>query len=283
MTPRKYHRLQKIAFLLIVLAGLVAGISQTARSDLMIMPIYALFTDRSRNENIMLVNSSTEEAVFRLGWVYQRQNEDSTYTRQETPIDPAFDFQKHVFFSPRQVVLPPSGKQSVRLSLRRPADLPEGEYHAHLRMQRLSTSEALIEAKKPSNGGIGIGLGINVGYAVPVFVRVGKYDATATITAPTFLPPPKPDAFPKFQMYLERSGKHGTMGKVEVFWTPPGGSEKKIGNLNNVNVFTEVARRRVQVTLNEKNLVGGTVRVTYEGMGPDKGITFDEKTFPVGG
>jgi hypothetical protein len=277
------RKLPVLAFLFIAVTGLVAGVSRTASSNLMIMPLYAMFTDRSRSTDITLVNTSDNEGVFRLSWIYQRQNEDSSYTQQETPINPALDFSKHVFFSPRQVSLSPSGKQNVRLSLRRPADLPEGEYHAHLKMQRVGTPETMIGSREPKEGGITIGVGVNVGYAVPVFVRVGKYDATATITEPTFLPPPKPDAFPRFQMYLERSGKHGTMGKVEIFWTPPGGTEKKIGNLNAVNVFTEVNRRRVQVTLNEKNLVGGTVRVTYEGMGPDKGITFDEKTFPVGG
>jgi fimbrial chaperone protein len=272
-----------LAFLIIVLGCVVAGTSKPAWSDIMIMPVYALFTDRSRSEDITLVNTSNDEAVFRLEWIYQRQNENSSYTKQDTPIDPAFDFQKSVFFSPRQVTLPPSGKQNVRLSLRRPADLPDGEYHAHLRMQRLSASNVMLGGGPPKNGGVAIGLGVNIGYAVPVFVRVGKYDATATITEPQFLPAPKPGAPPLLQLYLERSGKHGTMGKIEVFWTPPGGAEKKIGNLNNVNVFTEITRRRVQVTLTEQSVAAGMVRVVYQGVGPDKGIKFDEKTFPVGG
>ncbi len=276
------HKLLKFAFLFVALSGLVTGFSQTARSDLMIMPVYAMFTDRSRTADITLVNTSDEEAVFRLGWLYQRQNEDSTYTQQETPIDPALDFQKSVFFSPRQVTLPPSGKQNIRLSLRRPADLPDGEYHAHLRMQSVGSNDRSINTPPPKEG-VTVGVGVNIGFAVPVFVRVGKYDATATIVEPTFMPPPKPDAFPKLQMYLERSGKHGTMGKVDVFWTPAGGKEKKIGTLNNVNVFTEVTRRRVQLTLTEKSVPNGIVRVVYEGTGPDKGIKFDEKTFPVGG
>ena len=274
--------LRFILLMLIALTGLITGISHIARADIMIMPVYAMFSDRARTADITLVNTSTEEAVFRLNWIYQRQNEDSSYSKEEEPLDPALDFQKSVFFSPRQVTLPPSGKQNIRLSLRRPADLPDGEYHAHLRMQRLSAGE-MLGGGPPKNGGISVGIGMNVGYAVPVFVRVGKYDATATITEPTFLPAPRPDAFPKFQMYLERSGKHGTMGKVEVFLTPPGGAEKKIGTLNNVNVFTEITRRRVQVPLTEKSVAAGTVRVVYQGMGPDKGITFDEKTFPVGG
>lgn len=280
---QKSRFLRVATLLLIALTGLATGLSKPAWSDIMIMPVYAVFSDRSRNEDITLVNTSNEEAVFRLGWAYQRQNEDSTYTQQDTPIDPAFDFQKSVFFSPRQVTLPPGGKQNVRLSLRRPADLPDGEYHAHLRMQRLSPGETIIGGGAPRGEGVSIGLSVNIGFAIPVFVRIGKYDATASITDPVFIPAGKAGAFPKFQMYLDRTGKHGTMGKVEIFWTPPGGSEKKIGNLNNVNVFTEITRRRVQVTLTEKNVVGGTVRVVYEGLGPDKGIKFDEKTFPVGG
>ena len=276
------YGLLKIKNKSIVLAALafsaMLAAASPALSDLMIMPIRVVFTDRDRMKALTVINNSNERAIFRMKFKDQRQIESGSYQELDEPLNPEFDVSKMIVYSPRQVDLPPQGKQSIRLSLRRPENMPDGEYRTHLRMQRMAAPETeggrAIRAK----------VGINVGFSVPVILRKGVYDATATISEFKYKPAGTAAEKDKAQaeMYLVRGGKYSTLGKLEVFWTPPGGEEKKVGELNGVNVFTDVQKRWARVYINEKNIQNGQFRVTFTGIGPDKGILFDEKTFPAG-
>lgn len=255
-----------------------------ARADLLIMPLRIVFQDRERTADVTLVNTSSTEATFRLSWMYQRQKEDGSYTQMEEGVKPDYDFSKMVIFSPRQVTLPPNGKQRVRLSLRRPPNLPDGEYHAHLRLQRLGASDDELSSAPLEKGRIRTSLAINIGYGLPVVFRQGNYNGDASISDPSFVPvPPGALKGAKLKVQLNRRGVHGTMGRLVAYWSPPDGEEKQIGVLNNVNVYTEVTRRTAMIPLTETYIPAGTVRVVYEGDGPDEGITFDEQSFPIGG
>ncbi len=270
---------------LMILAALPAMVCFTggAGATLMIMPIMTVFTDRDRSADITVVNTVDQDATFRIGWRYQRQNELGSYDILTGPLDPEHDPAKMLVFSPRQVFLPGNSKQKIRVSLRRPPDLPDGEYRIHLLMQRIGKPDAPVKPRNQKGPqGITPQLSMNIGYALPVLIRKGKYDAAAAIVNPKFIPA-KGKTPPELEMYLNRTGKYSTLGAIRIYWTPPGQAEKEIGRLNNVNVWSETSRRQVRVALKETNIVGGTVRVTYIGDGPDKGVTFDEKAFPVGG
>jgi len=249
---------------LAVLTGALLVFPAASRADLTIMPLRVVFNDRDRTFDMTLANSSDKTNTYRIEWSFNKMREDGTYEKLETPLNPEFDFTKNVVFSPRQVTIAPSNRQSVRLSLRRPAELPEGEYRAHLTFRRLADSGR--NNRKPDQG-VAIAIGVNIGFSVPVIVRVGAYDAQASISDIQLLPPAQPGQNNRISLNLNRTGKHSITGRVIVFWTPPGGQEEQIGILNNLNVFTEISRRNIQIVLtNTKPLTGGTLRVIYEGI-----------------
>jgi P pilus assembly chaperone PapD len=282
-TMKKIRNLRKGLLSVLVCLGLLAATIIPAYATLLIMPVWIIFKDRERTANITLVNTTNEESLYRIEWRYQKQNETGAYDILDGPIDPAHDPSKMVLFSPRQVTLPPKGKQRIRLSLRRPPDLPDGEYRAHLVMTRIDTTK--INPEKPEEKGkIRVIIGMNVGYSLPVIIRQGAYNSTAAISNPHFVSGSADGKNPpELKITLTRSGLYSTMGGVKVYWSPPGQSERVIGELNNVNIYAELAKREIGVKLNEKQIAGGNLRVVYEGQGPDKGVIFDEKTIPVGG
>lgn len=246
-----------------------------ALADLMIMPIRTVFQGHDRMKGLTLVNTSTKAAIFRMELYHLKQLPTGAYEALEGPTTPGYDLTKMIVYSPRQVELPPRGKQSVRLSLRRPADLPDGEYRMHIKMNRIASPN--ISAPKK---GAAVGVGVNVGFSVPVMLRQGAYDAQAKIVDPKFIPA-EGKRGPRIRLYIERTGKHSTLGRSDIFWTPPGGEERKIGELNGLNIYPEVSRREADVNISEQSLSGGKIRVVYEGMEADKGKRFDEKTFNV--
>lgn len=247
----------------------------TAFADLMIMPIRTVFQGHDRMKGIMLVNAATTPATFRLAFYHLKQLPTGAYESLDGPTTPGYDLSKMIVYSPRQVDLPPRGKQSVRLSLRRPGDLPDGEYRVHLKMSRIERKEM----KAPKEGAT-VGVAVNVGFSVPVMLRQGAYDAQATIADPKFIPA-EGKRGPRIRFYINRTGKHSTLGRSDVFWTPVGGEERKIGTLNGLSIYPEVSRREADVTISEPSLAGGKIRIIYEGMEADKGKHFDEKTYSV--
>ncbi len=279
----KHRHIQILTLLVFIGWGLLLY-PALAHAKIMFMPSHAVFQDRQRSADILVVNTNDKPSTFRLGWIHQYQTEDNgRYEREDASRDQNYDVTKMVLFSPKQVTLEPGGRQRIRLSLRRPADLPEGEYHAHLKLQSLNAADIPDVGPPPTGESQAkMAIGMNVSFAIPVIVRQGAYKASVAISDPTFIPSDQGRP-PKLRITLNRSGTHGTMGSVKVFWTPAGGQEKQVGLANNVNIFTELTKRISDINLSEQQIVGGSMRVIYEGIGPDKGIKYDEKIFPIGG
>ena len=276
------NKIKKIAYATVI-AGAFFACAVPAVADMMIMPVRVIFKDGERMRGISAINTGNTQALYRLELSHKRQIRNGSYQDLEGPLDPNLDMSKWLVFSPRQVDLPPQGKQAIRMSLRRPPDLPDGEYRLHAKLTRVSKDKTDRDAGVVSRRGAVPGYDVNVGFAVPVVLRKGKYDTTATIQNLKFIPSKSNDKDKRNQVTVEihRKGKFSSMGKVIVYWSA-GGEEKQVGVLNNVTIYPELDVRDVNVRLDEQ-VSGGSFRVVYEGTDADKGIKFDEKTFPFPG
>ncbi len=249
------------------------------QANLTIMPIRVLMEERDRNAELTLFNSSKTTNTYTLEWIHRRAREEGGYTKLEEPLDPLFDPNKTIKFSPRRVMVAPGQTQRIRLSLRRPADLPDGEYRAHLLLKKTSREKPKTASDQP---GVIVQVNTNVGFSIPVVVRQGAYDAGVKISDPKFIQPSKPDEKPRLTFTLNRTGIHSLNGTVQAYLTPIGGEERLIGISKNVNIFHEIDKRFIGIGLKENNITAGTIRVTFEGESSQKGIIFDEQSFPVG-
>ncbi len=258
-----------------------------AQAQTMIMPTRVTFENRDRSAEITLFNPSNQNPVtYKLMWLNRALTEDGNFKTLDGPLNPEFDPETALLFSPRQVTLPPGGKQKLRISLRRPADLPDGEYRAHLNVQRQGGGTRDLRATGVPDG-LNLKMGMNFGIAIPVIVRQGgPYDTTATIGKPGFVPASADGKKPaQIKFDITRTGKYSANGKVTVFWTPPGGKEQIIANRNNMKVYHEVDKLQVTLPLRKgvTRVTDGSLRIVFEGEDPDDGIKFDEKIFPIGG
>src|SRR6476659_72734 len=125
-------------------------------------------------------------------------------------------------FSPRQVTLEPGTAQTVRVMLRKPAELAEGEYRSHLQFEKLPDAEgsASIEDQGKAADGIGVVLTTLVGASVPVIVRHGTTSATVRLSRVAL----QKDAaqHPLLTMQFEREGNSSVYGDLTVTFTPAG-------------------------------------------------------------
>lgn len=255
-----------------------------ARADLTITPKRVVFSARSRSAEVILLNVTNHPNTYRFGWEIMKATPDGKYKispyKTDTDKDP-HSVPKMVFYSPRQVTIEPHGHQTIRLSLRRPADLPPGEYRAHLLMTRLA-HQAPPQKADPNAKELTMALDVNLSFSIPVIVRQGE-DKTLKVS----LSNPKLKLAGKgavLDLNINReAGTFSSYGDINVYWQPPDSKEMLVGSLNNVALYPEVKTRQVSVAIvSKQNLTAGNIRVAYVGRLEASGTTWAERVFPIG-
>ena len=270
---KKDHRNKKVnmkkTILALLLLTLVIGFAPIAEARIDILPRKIVIDSRERSGELTILNLFQEESTFRMSLLNYRQDENGTYETLETPLNSSFDPANVVRFSPRQFTLTRGGRQKVRLSVRKPADLPEGEYRFHIKALRLAA---------PPTDGETVSVVANVGVAIPVVVRHGNVEGRASIQNMRLVDQTNTESGkPELHVDIERTGNGSTLGSLDVIWERSGEQPQIIGQISNMNIFTEVSKRYVKIPLRTLPYGSGTVKVVYKN-DVKKGEIYDEAT-----
>jgi hypothetical protein len=245
-----------------------------ALANLMVAPTRIVFDKNQRAAQLDLINNSAESATYRISMVNRRMSETGEFSAIDVPAPGeqfAGDFLR---YSPRQVVLAPGAGQTVRISLRKPADLPAGEYRSHLVFEKIAatTGATSIETRDAPTGEVSVQLTMLAGISIPVIVRHGETAATVALSGLELLKP-SAGAPATIALVLRRSGNRSVYGDLGVIFTPQGGTAKEIGRASGVAVYTPNPMRRIRLELKPPPglaLIRGTLRVTFRDR-PDAG------------
>ena len=141
-------------------------------------------------------------------------------------------------YAPRRVTLPPNQPQAIRLGVRAPEGLPDGEYRAHLLFRAIPDARSVTDQKAPEQG-FTIALTPIYGVTIPVIIRQGNLQATAAIANGRLEQHADGQAL---SFDLSRSGDRSTYGEIRV--TKPGLSEP-VMVARGIAVYPEVGQRNV--------------------------------------
>jgi P pilus assembly chaperone PapD len=247
-----------------------------ASADLMLYPTRIVFDKNQRAAQLELINNGQESATYRISVVNRRMSETGEFSAVDSPL-PGEQFAGDLLrYSPRQVVLAPGGGQTIRISLRKPAELPAGEYRSHLQFDRVPEASAAssIDAPGPklAAGEVGVQLKALIGASIPVIVRHGETAANVTLSG-LELPKPTAGQAATLAAVLQRSGNRSVYGDLGATFTPQGGATQEVGKAGGVAVYTPNPLRRVKLELQPPAglvLARGTLRLTYRER-PDAG------------
>ena len=230
-----------------------------ALADLMIFPTRIVFDGRTRTAQVDLVNTDDQTATYRIGFTHRRMSETGSLSNIDTPLPEELFADSMLRYSPRQVVLAPGAGQSVRLLLRRPEGLADGEYRSHLVFERVpdapvasapvvaegSAQDAVAPSAKPG-ALMDIKLTALVNVSIPVIVRQGVTNASVAITTPR-LEKVVPGGQPLIAFTVERSGNRSVYGDLTAFYTPPGGKPKIVAQASGIAVYAPYPLRHVKL------------------------------------
>lgn len=245
-----------------------------AWADLMVAPTRIVFDKNQRAAQLDLINSGAETATYRISIVNRRMSETGEFSAVNSPL-PGEQFADELLrYSPRQVVLAPGVGQTVRLSLRKPADLPAGEYRSHLIFEKVAAAKGASSLETPTApaGELSVQLTMLVGVSIPVIVRHGETTADVKLSGLELLKPVAGQAA-TLALVLQRSGNRSVYGDLGAIFTPQGGAAQEVGKAGGVAVYTPNPLRRVKLALQPPPglvLARGTLRVTFRDR-PDAG------------
>ncbi|MGH8853250.1 MAG: fimbrial biogenesis chaperone [Telluria sp.] len=246
----------------ILLAGLL---SRPAHADLMLHPTRIVFDKNQRAAQVELINNGSKPASYRITLVNRRMNEAGQFEAADTPGEGERFADGMLRYSPRQVTLQPGTAQTVRLMLRKPAELADGEYRSHLLFDKLPDVEgnASVEHRSDSKQ-IGVMMNALVGASMPVIVRHGNVAATVKLDGLAL----RTDAArrPLLALRFEREGASSVYGDVAVSFTPRGGKPVSLAQVGGIAVYTPNRVRQAALPLQVPagtTLAGGTLEVSF--------------------
>ena len=255
-------------------------------ASLLITPLQIVMENRVRSTEVVLINPSQDTNTYRIHWLQLKQVQDAG---GYVPVSDAereqnLDLEDFTVFTPRQVTLKPNEKQTVRIAVRRPEDLPDGEYKSHLRFMivpELSTRDK--EKKEVGPNERGFGAQVYASYSIPIVYRAGEIDTQIGLGQPSFSMNEK-TATVLVDLPVTRQGMHGVIGQIDIFYKPNGEEEYLIASHGNANLFPEITKRDFRILTQEKNLRPGQMRIVFirAAETKSKGTVLAEKVFTVG-
>ncbi|WP_305097573.1 molecular chaperone [Croceibacterium aestuarii] len=254
------HTLFKSSIAALAALATIVPMPASAQGDLLIAPT-RLVLDGRRGGEVILNNMGNEEATYRITLELRRMDEDGNLVpvseSEETATEKAA--LEMIRYAPRRVTLPPDQPQSVRISARPGADLPDGEYRVHMSFAALPKVKSVADQQEGSGEGISIRLTPIYGIVMPIIIRKGELKVTAGLANPRIEHTPQGDAF---AVDMERSGTSSIYGDLLVY---PQGASEPVFVARGLGVYPEISERHTAfaITPEQSAALKGPVRIEF--------------------
>lgn len=236
-----------VGVLAVVLFGGLAFVTTKDAYALRLTMKRIVFEGPVRTETLMLVNNQSTEVTYRIGWRSMRMTEDRVLKAVEegedtSDLNSADDM---IRFAPRRLTLAPGASQQIRLMLRRPRDLPEGEYRSHLWITPEAQVEEFGAQRDIDQSGSEVKLSMLTGVTLPIFVRHGTLTVKGGIENAKAVR--KADGSLDVFFTVTREGNRSLYGDIDIICASANGAvlQQTRGN----SVYTEVTRRNFNLKI----------------------------------
>jgi fimbrial chaperone protein len=270
---------------LFVSATALSMLSQAAWADLMLFPTRVVFEKDQRAAQVELINQGKLPETYRISLVNRRMSETGEFIAIQAP-GPGEQFADALLrYSPRQVTIPPGGSQTVRIMLRKHAELATGEYRSHLQFDRVAdaSTNSLESTGKTDGQQMGVMLSPLVGASIPVIVRHGDTQARINLTD-IALAPANSGSPPTVTFTIQREGGRSVYGDLVTTFTPRGKEPIDVAKAGGVAVYVPNPLRKARMPLDLPegvSLSGGILQVRFKERAELGGKTLSEASLTL--
>jgi len=263
----------------VVLLGLMASVSPArAQGDLLVAPTRVIINGAG-NAEVVLSNIGDKPATYRISLELRRMEESGDFSEvdETAATESERTARDMVRFAPRRVTLLPGQPQAVRLSVRPPEGLPDGEYRVHMSFRAIPAAQPAETAEEAAPAsGVSIKLTPIYGITIPVFVRHGRLEAQAAIAGARLVRLEKQSLL---EVDMTRTGKRSVYGEL----IGRNARGEVVFSLRGIAIYPEVGRRKVHVQLNAEQIgkIQGPLKLEYRDLPENGGALLAEATVTV--
>lgn len=272
--------LRRYALFAAALAGTISALPVQAQGDLLVAPTRVVINGGGGAE-VVLSNIGDKPATYRISLELRRMDETGDFDEvaeadANTSERAALDM---VRYAPRRVTLLPGQPQAVRISVRPPEGLPDGEYRVHMNFRAVPSADPIeAAAADPAQAaGVSIKLVPVYGITIPVFVRKGRLEGKASLGAAQLV---RSESGAFIELDMGRSGTRSVYGEI----TGKDARGQTIFSIRGIAIYSEVNRRKARIPLNAEQLarLKGPVKIEYRELPENGGALLAETiaTFP---
>ena len=272
--------LRRIALCAAALISTTLALPARAQGDLLVAPTRVVINGGGGAE-VVLSNIGDKPATYRISLELRRMDETGDFN-EVAEIDAnsgeraALDM---IRYAPRRVTLLPGQPQAVRISVRPPEGLPDGEYRVHMNFRAVPTADPVeAGAADPAQAaGVSIKLIPVYGITIPVFVRKGRLEGKASLGGAQLV---RAETGAFVELDMGRSGTRSVYGEI----TGKDSRGQVVFSIRGVAIYSEVTRRKVRIPVNAEQVarLHGPVKIEYRELPENGGALLAETsaTFP---
>jgi hypothetical protein len=242
---------------------------------LLINQTRVIFSETTRAMEVHVGNVGKEPIAYTIDLVSMRRDKDGNLREVKQESEEERLVKEMIRFAPRRATIEPGKRQVVKLMLRKPGDLPPGEYQTRLRFTpQASTPEALAAPKGGPEGKTSIQLNVLVASTIPIIIQHGITGGEAAPVALAVKSHGQKGAELAAEVQFTRSGIGSVFGDATVSLLPAGASHKAqvIGQATGIALYAPDKEHSVLIPLkgiNRAVLAGGKLRVAFR---PQSGV-----------
>lgn len=211
-----------------------------AQDALQVMPT-RLVLNRESSGELTLINKGNKPGIYRILLRNIRTDDKGKFETAESALEGERYADDFVRFSPRRVTVDPGSFQKVRVMVRRPKDLADGEYRTHMVFQTLP-EQKVNTLDETATDDMSVAVQTIVEISIPVIIRHGKLTADVKLSSAE----KKND---KVLFTMNRQGNRSLYGDIEVFLNSGANKNTRVGYARGLSVYYPNTSRHVELPL----------------------------------
>lgn len=232
-----------------------------AGGELLVSPTRVIFEKQTRTASVSIVNAGNETSTYRIEFVERRMTPEGGFEEAKQARPGELFSSTMIRFSPRQVTLQPGQSQAIRLMLRKPPQLADGEYRSHMLFRAIPKASTSSVDKVTGDKSISIQLTPVMGISIPVIVRHGQVTAAVQVDKLRYYPKTSAVLFD-----LKREGNASVYGDITILFKNQAGQSTVLRKINGLAIYTPNDSRRMSVDIQAPGgikIQNGTLTVLY--------------------
>ena len=215
---------------------------QTEGSVLFVAPHRLVIGSSEQGQVISVTNKSNKLRRYDLELVDQVMGSDGITMRKDT-----FDYsiKRMTKFVPKRFTLEPGARQNVRVQVKRPDGMADGDYHSHLLFREVPPNvkdkQKLQEERKDAEKVVSFEIRTLYGIAVPIIVQKGVIDGSISMGEPV-LGKTADGTQHMLKIDFNRGGNSEATGKVSITYVADGKEPVLAVEEQWVRIYREVGK-----------------------------------------